>query len=366
MELAHDFDEFIASLTAHGVEFVVVGAYALAFHGAPRFTGDLDILVRPSLENAARVLEALEAFGFPVPDLSPEAIADRRRMLQMGVPPVQIHVMSAISGVEWDEAWSDRVVATLGRKVELIHYDDQSTPANVPGIYTKLISVDKVDLLLGPYATNFVAPAMPTIIQHNKMTISLTAIGINRHFNYNKYFSMVPVGPDGKGMVYQAIFKRASAHVRRRQKEERRYPSPGSSASISARSFAVRRFGTQIGNGKAERLERLEDPRGVFERGLNEDIQVAGESRGAVERECIRPNNDELNPMGSQGRDELVEVGRQLHRTASAGIRQPRRARREVATASSARLGASALPQQETSSAGFSVVRAAFGSGSTV
>jgi hypothetical protein len=58
MELAPDFDEFIASLTAHGVEFVVVGAYALAFHGAPRFTGDLDILVRPSLENAARVLEA--------------------------------------------------------------------------------------------------------------------------------------------------------------------------------------------------------------------------------------------------------------------------------------------------------------------
>src|SRR5688572_28798099 len=55
MELATDFDEFIASLTAHGVEFVVVGAHAFAFHGAPRFTGDLEILLRPSLENAARV-----------------------------------------------------------------------------------------------------------------------------------------------------------------------------------------------------------------------------------------------------------------------------------------------------------------------
>jgi hypothetical protein len=115
MELAPDFDEFIASLTAHGAEFVVVGAYALAFHGAPRFTGDLDILVRPTLENAARLLEALEAFGFPITDLKPEAIADRRRMLQIGVPPVQIHVMSAISGVEWDEAWSDRVAGGLGR-----------------------------------------------------------------------------------------------------------------------------------------------------------------------------------------------------------------------------------------------------------
>jgi branched-chain amino acid transport system substrate-binding protein len=98
------------------------------------------------------------------------------------------------------EMWRDDVNAKgglLNRQVELIHYDDQSAPANVPGIYTKLITVDKVDLLLGPYATNFVAPAMPTIMQSNKMTISFTAIGINRKFNYPKYFSMVPVGPDG-------------------------------------------------------------------------------------------------------------------------------------------------------------------------
>jgi hypothetical protein len=92
MELAPDFDEFIASLTAHGVEFVIVGAYALAFHGAPRFTGDLDILVRPTMDNASRLLDALESFGFSVPELTPQAIVDRRRMLQMGVPPVQIHV----------------------------------------------------------------------------------------------------------------------------------------------------------------------------------------------------------------------------------------------------------------------------------
>ncbi len=114
MELAPDFDEFIGSLNAHGVEFVVIGAYALAFHGAPRFTGGLDILIRPTLDNAARLLAALEAFGFPVTNLSPETIADRRRMLEMGEPPVQIHVMSAISGVEWDEAWSDRVEGPLG------------------------------------------------------------------------------------------------------------------------------------------------------------------------------------------------------------------------------------------------------------
>ena len=114
MDLAPDFDEFIGSLTAHGVEFVVVGAYALAFHGAPRFTGDLDLLVRPTLDNATRLIAALEAFGFPVGDLTPETIVDRRRMIEMGVPPVQIHVLSAISGVEWDEAWSDRIAGPLG------------------------------------------------------------------------------------------------------------------------------------------------------------------------------------------------------------------------------------------------------------
>jgi branched-chain amino acid transport system substrate-binding protein len=107
------------------------------------------------------------------------------------------------------ELWRDDVNAKgglLGRQVEVITYDDQSNPSNVPGIYTKLITVDKVDLLLGPYATNFVAPAMPTIIQHNKMTLSLTAIGINRHFNYNKYFSMVPVGPDGVNAFSKGFF----------------------------------------------------------------------------------------------------------------------------------------------------------------
>lgn len=116
MDLAPDFDEFIACLNAHGVEFVIVGAYALAFHGAPRFTGDLDVLVRPTPQNAARLLDALKAFGFPVTDLTPEVVSDRRRMIEMGVPPVQIHVMSAISGVDWPDAWADRVQGPFGHQ----------------------------------------------------------------------------------------------------------------------------------------------------------------------------------------------------------------------------------------------------------
>ena len=98
------------------------------------------------------------------------------------------------------EIWRDDVNAKgglLGRQVELVYYDDQSNPSNVPAIYTKLINVDKVDLILGPYATNMVAPAMPVIMQNKKTTVSMMAIGINRHFNYPRYFSMVPIGPDG-------------------------------------------------------------------------------------------------------------------------------------------------------------------------
>ena len=111
------------------------------------------------------------------------------------------------------EIWRDDVNAKgglLGRPVEIIVYDDQSTPASVPGLYTKLISVDKADLLLGPYGTNFVAPVMPTIIQNKKMLISYTAIGINREYNYDKYFSMVPVGSDGVNAFSKGFFEMAA------------------------------------------------------------------------------------------------------------------------------------------------------------
>ena len=113
MDLAPDFSEFFALLIDHRVEFVVVGGYALALHGAPRYTGDLDILVRPSHENASRVIDTLRAFGFPPGPLTPETVVAESCLIQLGVPPVQLHIMSAISGVSWDEVWSGRDIATL-------------------------------------------------------------------------------------------------------------------------------------------------------------------------------------------------------------------------------------------------------------
>lgn len=107
MDLAPDFDEFCGLLIAHGVEYVIVGAHALAFHGAPRFTGDLDILVRPTEANGLKVLAAIRDFGFPTIPLSPVDFLGGTKIVEMGIVPVQIHVMSAIDGVTWDEVWLD-------------------------------------------------------------------------------------------------------------------------------------------------------------------------------------------------------------------------------------------------------------------
>jgi len=94
--------------------------------------------------------------------------------------------------------WAEEINAKgglLGRQVELINYDDQSNPSNVPGIYTKLLDVDKVDLIVSGYATNMVAPAIPIAMQRNKVFIGLFALAANSEFHYPKYFSMLPSGP---------------------------------------------------------------------------------------------------------------------------------------------------------------------------
>ncbi len=98
----------------------------------------------------------------------------------------------------------------LGRKVQLVNYDDQSNPANVPGIYTKLLDVDKVDLVVGPYATNMIAPAMPVVMQKGKTFVSLFALDVNSQFHYPKYFSMLPTGPDTKASFTEGFFQVAT------------------------------------------------------------------------------------------------------------------------------------------------------------
>lgn len=109
--MSPDFRDLLSVFNAHRVEYLVVGAHALAAHGHVRATGDLDVWVRPRAANAARVLEALKDFGAPLLDLAEADLARDGTMFQIGVVPLRIDVLTSIDGVEFDEAWADRLVA---------------------------------------------------------------------------------------------------------------------------------------------------------------------------------------------------------------------------------------------------------------
>lgn len=107
------------------------------------------------------------------------------------------------------QVWRDDINAKgglLGRQVQFVYYDDQSNPSNVPALYTKLIEVDKVDLTVGPYATNMVAPAIVVLKQHNYLTLGLFAVAANRQFHYDRYFSMLPAGPHPRTAFSEGFF----------------------------------------------------------------------------------------------------------------------------------------------------------------
>src|SRR5262245_28223179 len=97
----------------------------------------------------------------------------------------------------WEEDINARS-GLLGRPVKLVYYDDQTNPATVPGIYTKLLDIDKVDLIIGGYGTNLLESAMPIAMQRRKVFIGLIGTAVNSTFNYVNYFSMIPTGPDPK------------------------------------------------------------------------------------------------------------------------------------------------------------------------
>jgi len=117
----------------------------------------------------------------------------------------------ALLGMKIWEEETNAKGGLVGRPVKLVYYDDQSTPSTVPGIYTKLLDVDKVDLILSGYATNMVAPAIPVAIQKKKTLISLFALDANGEFHYDKYFSVLPSGPTPKQSFSEGFFQVAVA-----------------------------------------------------------------------------------------------------------------------------------------------------------
>ena len=114
MEIQSDFKELLELFNAHKVEYLVVGGYALAFHGAPRFTGDIDLFIKPDAENAKRILSALQDFGFASLSLSQSDFISPDKVIQLGVPPVRIDLITSITAVPWEKAYDRKIAGSYG------------------------------------------------------------------------------------------------------------------------------------------------------------------------------------------------------------------------------------------------------------
>jgi branched-chain amino acid transport system substrate-binding protein len=144
-----------------------------------------------------------------------------------------------------EKIWEEDVNAKgglLGRPVKLVYYDDQSNPSTVPGIYTKLLDIDKVDLLISGYATAQIAPAMPIVIQRNKVFIGLLGLAVNDEFKYPSYFSMSPAGPNTKPSFTKGFFDTAMAQT----------PKPRTVAIVAA----DQEFSRNASDGARENAEK--------------------------------------------------------------------------------------------------------------
>ena len=114
MEVQPDFRNLLVLFNAHKVEYIIVGAYALAFHGAPRYTGDIDIFVKPDAINAQRIMAALDEFGFGSVGLTAMDFESSDKVIQLGVPPVRVDIITSMTAVSWEDAVTGRAEGKYG------------------------------------------------------------------------------------------------------------------------------------------------------------------------------------------------------------------------------------------------------------
>ena len=140
------------------------------------------------------------------------AFAADARPITIGFAEAETGSLAAVgkSGILAMNIWAETINAKgglLGRPVKLIYYDNQSNSSNVPGLYVKLLDIDHVDLVLSGYATNMAAPALPVVINHNKLYLSLFSLAINAEFHYPRCFAMIATGPNPKIAFSQGFFE---------------------------------------------------------------------------------------------------------------------------------------------------------------
>ncbi len=143
--LNHDFKEFIASLNDKGVRYLVVGGYAVALHGHPRYTKDLDVWIEMEKSNAARLLEALEQFGFGSLGLQVEDFLTADQVVQLGYPPCRIDLLLSLQGVEFEDCYASRVrVAFDGVAVDFIDVESLKRNKQATGRLQDLADVENL------------------------------------------------------------------------------------------------------------------------------------------------------------------------------------------------------------------------------
>ena len=114
MEVQQDFRDLLALFNKHKVDYIIVGAYALGFHGAPRYTGDLDVFVRADPVNSDSIMQALQEFGFGSVGLTAADFEEKGKVVPLGFPPVRVDIITSLTGVSWEQACSGRVKGQFG------------------------------------------------------------------------------------------------------------------------------------------------------------------------------------------------------------------------------------------------------------
>jgi predicted nucleotidyltransferase len=143
--LPADFKEFLKLLNAHEVEYLLIGGYAVGYHGYPRATVDMDIWIAIKPANSERIVAALKEFGFDLPELSPELFLKEWQIIRLGVPPVRIEIATTVSGVNFSECYAERVVDVLdGVKVNLISLNHLKANKKASGRHQDLADLENL------------------------------------------------------------------------------------------------------------------------------------------------------------------------------------------------------------------------------
>jgi len=145
IHLPRDFKEFLKLLNEHQVEYLLIGGYAVGYHGYPRATADMDIWIAMNPTNAGRIVAVLKEFGFDLPELSPELFLKEWQIIRLGVPPVRIEIATTISGVDFNDCYAQRVVDVLdGVKVNLISLNHLKINKKASGRHQDLADLENL------------------------------------------------------------------------------------------------------------------------------------------------------------------------------------------------------------------------------